>query len=127
MNQEVQIILTMEVDTSKSKKDIQDFFNDMEQTYTRTVSMKNRMEFLKIEVSEIKEEAEIYETEIMNSTKKSTDALQDLKDKISKLQAYYIGAEVDDFGEDANIVVDEMENGDWIDKHELAKVLLDKE
>jgi hypothetical protein len=63
MNQEVQIILTMEVDASKSKKDIQDFFNDMEQTYTRTVSMKNRMEFLKIEVSSIKEESEIYETD----------------------------------------------------------------
>lgn len=65
MKQEVQIILTLEVDANKSKKDIQKFFLDMEETYTRTVSMKNRMEFSNISLIEIKEEAEIYQTNKM--------------------------------------------------------------
>jgi len=63
MTQEVQITLTLDVDVSKSKKDIEDFFNDMEQTYTRTVSSRNRWEFPKITLIEIKEESEIYNTE----------------------------------------------------------------
>jgi len=63
MTQEVQIILTLEVDINKSKEDIKKFFNDMEQTYTRTVSAKNRMEFPKITLVTVKEEAEIYGTE----------------------------------------------------------------
>lgn len=61
MTQEVQIILTLEVDVTKSKEDIKDFFFDMEQTYTRTVSDRNRWEFPKITLVEVKEEAEIYE------------------------------------------------------------------
>ena len=60
MTQEVQIILTLEVDANKSKDDIKAFFNDMEQTYTRTVSDRNRCEFPKITLIYIKEEAEIY-------------------------------------------------------------------
>lgn len=60
MTQEVQIILTMEVDASKSKEDIKAFFHDMEETYTRTVSARNRWEFPKITLVEVKEEAEIY-------------------------------------------------------------------
>ena len=60
MTQEVQIILTLEVDASKSKNDIKAFFYDMEQTYTRTVSERNRWEFPKITLIDIKEEAEIY-------------------------------------------------------------------
>lgn len=60
MTQEVQVILTLEVDTTKSKQDIKDFFNDMEQTYTRSVSSRNRFEFPKITLVEVKEEAEIY-------------------------------------------------------------------
>ena len=63
MTQEVQIILTLEVDTNKSKQDIKDFFNDMEQTYTRAVSDQNRLEFPKITLVEVKEEAEIYGNE----------------------------------------------------------------
>lgn len=63
MTQEVQIILTLEVDVSKSKKDIKDFFDDMEQTYTRSVSSRNRFEFPKITLVEVKEESEIYKTE----------------------------------------------------------------
>ncbi len=60
MTQEVQVILTLEVDATKSKQDIIDFFNDMEQTYTRSVSDRNRFEFPKITLVEVKEEAEIY-------------------------------------------------------------------
>lgn len=60
MTQEVQIILTLEVDINKSKQDIKDFFNDMEQTYTRTVSDRNRWEFPKITLIDVKEESEIY-------------------------------------------------------------------
>lgn len=62
MIQEVQIILTLSVDATKSKKDIIKFFHDMEQTYTRTVSARNRWEFPKITLVEVKEESEIYNT-----------------------------------------------------------------
>jgi hypothetical protein len=61
MKQEVQIILTLEVDATKNKEDIKKFFYDMEETYTRTVSQKNRFEFSKITLIDIKEEAEIYD------------------------------------------------------------------
>lgn len=67
MKQEVQIILTLEVDASKSKEDIKKFFYDMEETYTRTVSNRNRWEFSKISLVEVKEESEIYKTEIKNT------------------------------------------------------------
>ncbi len=60
MTQEIQVILTMEVDVSKSKEDIKDFFLDMEQTYTNTVSARNRWEFPRITLVDVKEEAEIY-------------------------------------------------------------------
>ncbi len=60
MTQEVQITLTLEVDLSKSKEDIKKFFYDMEQTYTQTVSSRNRWEFPKITLIDIKEEAELY-------------------------------------------------------------------
>lgn len=62
MTQEVQIILTLKVDVTKSKEDIKAFFNDMEQTYTQTVSARNRWEFPKITLIDVKEEAEIYKT-----------------------------------------------------------------
>jgi hypothetical protein len=65
MTQEVQIVLTLEVDVEKSKKDIEKFFYDMEKTYTRTVSRKNRMELPNITLVEIKEEAEIYGNEVI--------------------------------------------------------------
>lgn len=60
MKQEVQVILTLEVDAEKTKEDIKNFFIDMEETYTRTVSDRNRWEFNKITLIEIKEESEIY-------------------------------------------------------------------
>lgn len=63
MTQEVQIILTLEVDATKSKEDIKKFFLDMEQTYTQTVSAKNRWEFPKITLIDVKEESEIYGNE----------------------------------------------------------------
>jgi hypothetical protein len=65
MTQEVQITLTLEVDLSKSKEDIKKFFLDMEETYTRTVSSRNRWEFPKITLIDVKEEAEIYNTEVL--------------------------------------------------------------
>lgn len=58
--QEVQVILTLEVDINKSKEEIKAFFLDMEQTYTRTVSSRNRTEFPSIMLIDVKEEAEIY-------------------------------------------------------------------
>lgn len=61
--QEVQITLTLEVDLSKSKEDIKKFFYNMEQTYTQTVSARNRWEFPSIIIVDVKEEAEIYKTE----------------------------------------------------------------
>jgi hypothetical protein len=60
MTQEVQITLILEVDATKSKEDIKKFFIDMEQTYTRTVSARNRWEFPKLLLVDIKEEFEIY-------------------------------------------------------------------
>jgi hypothetical protein len=60
MTQEVQIILTLEVDINKSKEEIKEFFHDMEQTYTRTVSARDRWKFPKITLIDVKEEAEIY-------------------------------------------------------------------
>jgi hypothetical protein len=60
MKQEVQIILTLEVDADKSKEDIKRFFWDMGNTYTQTVSARNRWEFSKITLIDIKEESEIY-------------------------------------------------------------------
>jgi len=63
LKQEVQIILTLEVDADKSKQDIKDFFNDMNRTYTQTVSARNKWEFNKITLIDVKEEAEIYDTE----------------------------------------------------------------
>lgn len=62
MKQEVQIILTLEVDANKTKEDIKRFFWEMEKTYTRTCSDRNRWEFSKIALVEIKEEAEIYKS-----------------------------------------------------------------
>jgi hypothetical protein len=67
MTQEVQIVLTLEVDASKSKEEIKRFFLDMEETYTQTVSSKNRWEFPKITLIDIKEESEIYKTETKNN------------------------------------------------------------
>ena len=60
MTQEVQVVLTLEVDASKSKKDIKRFILDMLNTYTQTVSARNRWEFPKISVTDIKEEKDIY-------------------------------------------------------------------
>ncbi len=63
IKQEVQIILTLEVYAEKSKEDIKRFFYGMEQNYTQTVSNRNRWEFSKIAIIEIKEETEIYNSE----------------------------------------------------------------
>ena len=62
MTQEVEVVLTMLVDASYSKEDIKRFMEDMEQTYTRTASSRNRWEVTKIVVASVKEESEIYST-----------------------------------------------------------------
>jgi len=62
MTQEVQVILTLEVYATKSKEDIKAFFRDMEETYTRSVSQRNRFEFPKLTMVDVREEAEIYQT-----------------------------------------------------------------
>lgn len=69
MQQEVQIVLTLSVDANMSKKDIEAFFYDMEQTYTRSVSSKNRWEIPSITLMDVKEEHEIYrEREVLSYT-----------------------------------------------------------
>ena len=60
MRQEVQIILTLEADASLSKRDIQNFFYDMESCYQPT--SKNRWEIPKITLVKVEEESEIYGT-----------------------------------------------------------------
>jgi len=55
MTQEVQVILTLEVDVTRQKQDIEDFVKKI----TSRVNTKH-FEFIKFEV---KEESEIYKTE----------------------------------------------------------------
>lgn len=46
----------------------------------------------------------------------------DVIERLEKLKVYYIEAEVDEFGEDGELVITEMEqsdHGEWISKHEL--------
>lgn len=58
-----------------------------------------------------------------------TDHLQkqsnvsNLIERLEKLKSYYIEAEVDDYGEDGELIVTEMEQGDWILKQELYKLI----
>lgn len=63
MTQEVQVILTLEVDVTQSKTDIQDFIQSLIDMHTRRSSAYNRMVFDFHEEIVVKEEAEIYGTE----------------------------------------------------------------
>lgn len=63
MTQEVEVTITLEVDCSQSKQDIQNYINEMEQTHTRVASTANRMLFPMFKIKGIKEEAEIYGNE----------------------------------------------------------------
>jgi len=58
--QEVQVILTLEVDITISKEEITKHFNDMKDDYVKNVSKGNNEEFPQIISIQVKEEAEIY-------------------------------------------------------------------
>lgn len=63
MTQEVQVTLTLEVDVTQSKSDIEKFIKDLINTHTRRSSTYNRMVFDFHEEIIVKEEAEIYNNE----------------------------------------------------------------
>jgi len=63
MTQEVQVILTLEVDVTQSEQDIRNFIKDLINTHTFHSSSYNRMVFDFHSEFEVKEEAEIYKNE----------------------------------------------------------------
>lgn len=63
MTQEVQVVLTLEVDDSQDKKDIFKFVNDLINTHTFNSTSHNRMMYKDISIKTVKEEAEIYGNE----------------------------------------------------------------
>jgi hypothetical protein len=63
MKQEVQIVLTLEVDTTETKEQIERFMSDVINTHTFHSSTHNRMVYSKLEITSIKEESEIYQLE----------------------------------------------------------------
>lgn len=62
MTQEVQVTLTLEVDATQQKGDIENFIKELINTHTFHSSTYNRMVFDFHDKIEIKEESEIYET-----------------------------------------------------------------
>ena len=60
MTQEVQVILTLEVDVTQSKSDIENFIKELINTHTLHSNTYNRMVYDFHHKFEIKEEAEIY-------------------------------------------------------------------
>lgn len=63
MTQEVQVVLTLEVDATQSKADIENFVKEIINTHTFHSTTHNRMMFDIKDDFEIKEEAEIYGSE----------------------------------------------------------------
>ena len=63
MKQEVQVTLTLEVDITQSKSDIENFIKELINTHTFNSSTYNRMVYDFHHKFEIKEEAEIYKNE----------------------------------------------------------------
>jgi len=63
MTQEVQVTLTLEVDVTQQKEDIDNFIKELINTHTFYSSTYNRMVFDFHKDFIIKEEREIYETE----------------------------------------------------------------
>jgi hypothetical protein len=63
MTQEVQVTLTLEVDVTQSKTDIQDFIQGLINTHYKKSSAYNKSVFDFHEEIVVKEEAEIYKTE----------------------------------------------------------------
>ncbi len=60
MKQEVQVTLTLEVDVTQSKSDIENFIKELINTHTFNSSTYNRMVYDFHHKFEVKEEAEIY-------------------------------------------------------------------
>ena len=60
MKQEVQVTLTLEVDVTQSKSDIENFIKELINTHTFNLSTYNRMVYDFHHKFEVKEEAEIY-------------------------------------------------------------------
>ena len=63
MKQEVQVTLTLEVDVTQSKSDIENFIKELINTHTFNSSTYNRMVYDFHHKFEVKEEAEIYKNE----------------------------------------------------------------
>ena len=63
MTQEVQVVLTLEVDVTQSKQDIENFIKELINNHTFYSSTYNRMIYDFHHKFEIKEEAEIYKNE----------------------------------------------------------------
>lgn len=67
-----------------------------------------------------------YFKDIIKATKEtfcSTDVVDNLIKKLKNLQVYYIEADADNHGEDADIVVTESSRGDWVRKHDLDELM----
>ena len=63
MTQEVQVILTLEVDVTQSKSDSENFIKELINTHTFNSSTYNRLVYDFHHKFEVKEEAEIYKNE----------------------------------------------------------------
>ena len=63
MTQEVQVILTLEVDVTQSKSDIENFIKELINTHTFNSSTYNRTVYDFHHKFEVKEEAEIYKND----------------------------------------------------------------
>ena len=63
MTQEVQVTISLEVDASKSKEDIKAFILDMVDSYENYGSRNVHIQVTKSEITDIKEESEIYDAE----------------------------------------------------------------
>ena len=63
MKQEVEVVLTLEVDTTQSKSEIRVFIKDLINTHTMKSSTHNRMLFWIADDFVVREEKEIYKNE----------------------------------------------------------------
>lgn len=61
MLQEVEVILSLDVDTSQSKEEIENFINDLINTHILHSSTYNRMIYPRIDLKQVKEEWELYD------------------------------------------------------------------
>jgi len=100
MKQEVQVILTLEVDVTQSKENINQFVTELINTHTLQSTTHNRMIFDIHSDFKIKEEAEIYQTE----TSKYFSVSGYWKDDKTEFENYII-KEFDDVDENEDIEI----------------------